>query len=203
MGNFIQKHAVGQSANTYFVFEQVYGTDGKPLQGIYVDRNGDGEITDADRYYYKDPAANFYFGINSSVSYKNWDFSFSGRANFGNYVYDNVNSENAVYERLYRPEGPYLGNITNKVYETNFVNPQFLSDYYIQDASFFRMDNMSLSYFFPDAIKKFASLRLTATVTNVFTITQYDGIDPEISGGIDNRLYPRPRTYLLGLTLQF
>ncbi|NCA84353.1 MAG: TonB-dependent receptor [Clostridia bacterium] len=203
VGNFIQKHAVGQSANTYFVFEQVYDPDGKPLEGIYVDRNGDGEITDADRYYYKDPAADFYFGINSSVQYKNWNFSFSGRANFGNYVYDNVSSENAVYQRLYRPEGPYLGNITTKVYETNFVKPQYLSDFYIQDASFFRMDNISLSYFFPDVIPNLASLRLTATVTNAFTITQYDGIDPEISNGIDNRLYPRPRTYLLGLTLQF
>jgi len=203
VGNYIQMHSVGHPANSFFVFEQVYGTDGKPIQGMYVDRNGDGEITNADRYHYKKPAADFYFGINSNLKYKNWNFSFSGRANFGNYMYNNIASENSVYERLYRPEGPYLGNITTSVYETDFVNPQFLSDYYIQDASFFRMDNISLSYLFPSIVNGKASLRLKATVNNAFVITKYDGIDPEISNGIDNRLYPRPRTYVLGLSLQF
>ncbi len=203
VGNFIQMNSVGQPANSFFVFEQVYGTDGKPIQGMYVDRNGDGEITNADRYHYKKPSADFYFGISSVLTYKNWDFSFSGRANFGNSVYNNVQSENAVYERLYRPEGPYLGNIASSVSNTDFVNPQYLSDYYIQDASFFRMDNLSLSYLFPGLIDGKASLRVTGTVTNAFVISQYEGIDPEISGGIDNRLYPRPRTYVLGLSLQF
>jgi len=203
VGNTVQMHSVGYPANSFFVYEQVYGTDGLPIQGIYVDRNGDGEITDADRYHYKKPAADFFFGINSSVQYKNWDFSFSGRANFGNYIYNNVASENGVFERLYRPEGPYLGNITTTVYETNFVTPEYLSDHYIVDASFFRMDNISASYLFPGVFKGMGDLRLTATVNNAFVITGYDGIDPEISGGIDNRLYPRPRTYVLGVSLQF
>jgi len=203
VGNFIQMHTVGYPANSFFVFEQVYGTDGKPIEGLYVDRNGDGEITNADRYHYKKPAADYFFGISSNLSYKNWDFSFAGRANFGNYVYNNVASENAVYERLYRPEGPYLGNIITAVSNTDFVTPQYLSDYYIQDASFFRMDNISLSYLFNKIIDGKASLRLTATVNNAFVITKYDGIDPEISGGIDNRFYPRPRTYVIGLNLQF
>ncbi len=203
VGNFIQMNSVGYPANSFFVYEQVYGTDGKPIQGMYVDRNGDGEITNGDRYHYKDPAADFFFGISTSVNYKNWDFSFSGRANFGNYVYNNVESENAVYERLYRPEGPYLGNITSSVSNTDFVTPEYQSDYYIQDASFFRMDNISASYLFPAIIKGKANLRLTATVNNAFVITNYAGIDPEISGGIDNRVYPRPRTYVLGINLQF
>lgn len=203
VGNFIQMNSVGYPANSFFVYEQVYGTDGKPIQGMYVDRNGDGEITNADRYHFKDPTADFYFGISSALNYKNWDFSFSGRANFGNYVYNNVESENSVYERLYRPEGPYLGNITSSVTNTDFVNPQYLSDYYIQDASFFRLDNLSVGYLFPGIINGKANLRVSGTVTNAFVISQYDGIDPEISGGIDNRLYPRPRTYVLGINLQF
>ncbi|OQX78423.1 MAG: hypothetical protein B6D64_06715 [Bacteroidetes bacterium 4484_276] len=203
VGNTVQMHSVGQPANSFFVYEQVYGTDGKPIEGMYVDRNGDGEITDSDRYHYKKPAADFYFGINSNVSYQNWDFSFSGRANFGNYVYNNVDSENGVYERLYRPEGPYLGNITSSVTNTEFVTPQYLSDFYIQDGSFFRMDNMTLSYLFPAIINGKANLRLSASVNNAFVITDYEGIDPEISGGIDNRVYPRPRTYVFGVSLQF
>ncbi|NCC72961.1 MAG: TonB-dependent receptor [Sphingobacteriia bacterium] len=203
VGNFIQMNSVGYPSNSFFVFEQVYDIDGMPIQGMYVDRNGDGEITDADRYHYKKPAADFYFGISSALTYKNWDFSFSGRANFGNYAYNNIASENAVYERLYRPEGPYLGNIISAVSNTGFVNPQYRSDYYIQDASFFRMDNITLSYLFPNIINGKTSLRVSATVTNAFVITRYDGIDPEISNGIDNRLYPRPRTYVLGVNLQF
>ena len=203
VGNFIQMNSVGHPANSFFVYEQVYGTDGKPIQGMYVDRNRDGEITAADKYHYKDPAADFYFGINTNLNYKNWDFSFSGRANFGNYMYNNVESENAVYERLYRPEGPYLGNIASSVINTGFVTPEYQSDYYIQDASFFRMDNITLSYLFPAIFKGKADLRISGTVNNAFVITNYDGIDPEISGGIDNRLYPRPRTYVLGLNLQF
>jgi len=203
VGNTIQMHSVGQPASSFFVYEQVYGTNGLPIEGMYVDRNGDGEITDADRYHYKKPAADFFFGINSTLTWKNWDFSFSGRANFGNYVYNNVDSENGVYERLYRPEGPYLGNITSSVSNTEFVTPQYLSDFYIQDASFFRMDNMTVSYLFASIGGGDVNLRLSGTVNNAFTITSYEGIDPEISGGIDNRIYPRPRAYVLGLSLQF
>lgn len=203
VGNNIQMHSVGYPANSFFVYEQVYDDDGLPIQGMYVDRDGDGEITNADRYHYKDPAADFYFGISSRLNWKDWDFSFSGRANFGNYVYNNVESENAVYERLYRPEGPYVGNVTTSVTNTGFVNPQYLSDYYIQDGSFFRMDNISVGYTFNDLWNERSSLRLSATINNAFIITEYDGIDPEISGGIDNRIYPRPTAYVFGVNLQF
>lgn len=203
VGNNIQIHSVGHPASSFFVWEQVYDANGNPIQGLYVDRNGDGEITTADKYHFHKPAADFWFGINSRMSWSNWEFTFSGRANFGNYVYNNVASENGVFERLYRPEGPYLGNVAEYVFETNFVNPQYLSDYYIQDASFFKMDYMTLSYIFRSIGNTKLNLRLTGTVNNAFTITGYDGIDPELQNGIDNNIYPRPRAYVLGVHLQF
>ncbi|MCK4288630.1 MAG: TonB-dependent receptor, partial [Bacteroidales bacterium] len=203
VGNTVQMHSVGYSASSYFVYEQVYDANGNPIEGMYVDRNGDGEITDDDRYHYKDPAADFYFGISSYLQYKNWNFSFAGRANFGNYVYNNVSSENGVYRRLYRPEGPYLGNVTSDVTTINFVTPQYLSNYFVQDGSYFRMDNIRLSYLFDNIISDKVSLSISATVNNAFVITRYKGLDPEIHGGIDNRIYPRPRVYVLGINLLF
>jgi len=203
VGNNIQIHSVGYPTYSYFVFEQVYDNDGNPIQGMYVDRNGDGEITNADKYHYKKPASDFWFGLNSSVSWKQWEFAFSGRANFGNYVYNNVASENGVYERLYRPEGPYLSNISTYVYQTNFENPQYMSDYFIQNGAFFRMDYMALSYQFEELGGSKLDLRLSATVNNAFTITDYEGLDPEIQNGIDNNIYPRPRAYVLGINLLF
>jgi iron complex outermembrane receptor protein len=203
VGNTVQIHSVGYPANSFFVYEQVYDADGNPIEGMYVDRNGDGEITDDDRYHYKDPAAKFYFGITSNLQYRNWTFSFAGRANFGNYVYDNVNSENAVWQRLYRPEGPYTGNVVSEVKTIDFVTPQYLSDYFIKDASFFRMDNITLSYLFDKLASGKVNLLVSATVNNAFVISQYKGIDPEIQNGIDNRIYPRPRVFVLGLNLQF
>jgi iron complex outermembrane receptor protein len=203
VGNTIQIHSVGQPTNSFFVYEQVYDPDGKPIEGLYVDRNKDGKITDDDRYHYKKPAADVYLGINSRLNYKNWDFIFSGRANLGNYVYDNFSSNNATYERLYRPEGPYLANVAANVDEAGFTVPQYLSDYYIKDASFFKLDNVTLGYTFNKMFNSDARLRLTATVNNVFTITQYKGLDPEIFSGIDYSMYPRTRVFVLGLNLQF
>jgi len=203
VGSTVQIQSVGYASNSFFVKEQVYDADGNPIEGMFVDRNGDGKVTDEDRYQYKDANPKFYFGISSSLSYKNWDLFFSGRANFGNYVYNNVSSENGVYERLYRAEGPYIGNVTSDVTTINFVTPQYLSDYFIQEASFFKMDVISLSYLFDDIINKKVDLRLSATVNNAFTITNYTGIDPEISTGIDNRIYPRPRVFALGVNLVF
>jgi len=203
VGNNIQINSVGHPTNSFFVWEQVYDEAGNPIQGLYVDRNGDGNITNDDKYHFHKPAADFWFGINSRLEWKDWDFAFSGRANFGNYVYNNIASENGVYERLYRPEGPYLGNISTYVYQTNFTSPEFLSDYYIEDASFFKMDYMTVGYIFRSIGNSKLNLRLTGTVNNVFTITNYDGMDPEIDDGIDNNNYPRPRAYVLSVNLQF
>jgi TonB-dependent starch-binding outer membrane protein SusC len=203
VGSTVQVHSVGYPKYAFFVYEQVYDADGMPVQGMYVDRNGDGQITDADRYRYHKPDPDVFIGISSRFNYKNWDFYFAGRANFGNYVYNNVASENGVYERLYRPEGPYLSNITTSVKDVEFQNPQYLSDYYISDASFFRMDNISLSYSFKNLFKEKVTLQLSGTVNNAFVITNYKGLDPEIANGIDNNIYPRPRVYVLGVNLQF
>jgi iron complex outermembrane receptor protein len=203
VGNTVQVHSVGYPANSFFVYEQVYDSDGNPIEGLYVDQNEDGAITDADRYHYKDPTADFYFGLSSALNWKNWAFSFSGRANFGNYVYNNVSSENGVYERLYRPEGPYLGNVTADVLDINFVSPQYLSNYFVQDGSYFRMDYMTLSYFFDNMAGGNLNLGLSLTVNNAFVITNYKGLDPEIDDGIDDRIYPRPRVYALGVNLTF
>ncbi|HFB61532.1 MAG TPA: TonB-dependent receptor [Bacteroidetes bacterium] len=206
VGNTVQMHSVGYPAYSFYVYQQVYDKNGKPIEGLYVDRNGDGQINDNDRYHYEDPAPKFYFGISTDLSYKNWDFSFAGRANIGNYVYNNVSSMNGVYDRLYRPEGPYLANVTSDVSEAGFVSPQYLSDYYIQNASFFRMDNIALSYTFQNmnkSDKNPINLALSFTVNNAFVITKYKGLDPEVFNGIDNNIYPRPTTYVLGVNLQF
>ena len=196
-------HSVGYAPYSFFVYEQVYDADGKPIEGLFVDRNGDGEITDDDRYHYKDPNPDFIIGLNTMYNWKNLDFAFSGRLYLGNYVYNNVESENAVYERLYRPEGPYLSNISEEVTRTEFNSPQYLSDYYIQDGSFFKMDYMTLGYNFRNLWKEKLNLRLSLTVNNAFTITQYRGLDPEIFLGIDNNVYPRSRAYVLGVSLTF
>jgi len=203
VGNNVQEQAVGQPRNAFYVYEQVYDNDGMPIEGLYVDRNNDGEITTADKYYYQDPNADFYFGISSNFSYKEWSFSFAGRANFGNYMYNNVQSENGWYNRMYRPEGPYLGNIVSGVTNTNFESAQYHSDYYVQDASFFRMDDITLSYTFNNLLQNSVNLQLSATVNNAFVITNYNGIDPEVNYGIDNNVYPRTRVWMFGVNLIF
>lgn len=203
VGNNIQIHSVGYPTSSFFVWEQVYDANGNPIEGLYVDRNGDGEITNDDKYHFHKPAADFWFGLNSKVNFYNFEFAFSGRANFGNYVYNNIASNDGVWERLYRPEGPYLSNVSSYVFQTNYQSPEYLSDYYIQDASFFKMDYISLSYIFRSIGGSRVNLRISGTVNNAFTITNYEGLDPEIPSGIDNNIYPRPRAYVLGVNLQF
>ncbi|OFY52002.1 MAG: hypothetical protein A2W85_03630 [Bacteroidetes bacterium GWF2_41_31] len=203
VGNNVQVQAVGQSRNTFFVYEQVYDNNGKPIEGLYVDRNGDGEINTSDKYFYKDPNADLFFGVSSNFSYKEWSMSFSGRANFGNYMYNNVQSENGWYDRMYRDEGPYISNIVTDISETGFNSAQYHSDYYIQDASFFRMDEITLSYMFNNLLKNRLDIRLSATVNNAFVITNYSGIDPEVVNGIDNSVYPRTRVWVFGVNLMF
>ncbi len=203
VGNTIQVHSEGYSPNTFFVYQQVFDEEGNPIEGLYVDRNQDGEITDEDRYHHHKPAGDVYLGLNSSLEYNNLTFSFAGRANFGNFVYNNVSSMNGELSRLYRPEGPYLSNITTDAFDVNFNNARYLSDYYIQDASFFKMDNITLAYNFADLMPQNLNMSVSFTVQNAFVITKYDGLDPEISSGIDNNFYPRPRNFVLGVNLQF
>lgn len=204
-GNTIQKHAVGYPINTFFVYEQVYDTNGNPIEGAYVDRNEDGIINDDDRYFAESPAANMILGFSTHLEYKNFDFTLNARAHFNNYVYDNVSSNNARYDNIYTND--YLGNLTSDIYNTEFTAMQPNSDYYIHNASFLKIDNITLGYTLDDLIKPVIDLglglRVYATVQNAFTFTRYEGLDPEIQGGIDNDIYPRPRVYLLGISARF
>ncbi|MCD4834566.1 MAG: TonB-dependent receptor [Bacteroidales bacterium] len=205
-GNTIQKHAVGYPINTFFVYEQVYDSNGKPIEGLYVDRNGDGIINDDDKYFAESPAANMLFGFSTRVEYKNFDFSLSARANLNNYIYDNVNSDMARYDNIFTND--YLANLTTNIYNTEFRAMQPNSDYYLHNASFLKIDNITLGYTFDDLLKPMLNnidlgIRLYATVQNAFTITEYDGLDPEIHGGIDNNIYPRPRIFLFGISARF
>ena len=203
VGNRIQVHTVGFTPFSFFVHEQVYDENGNPIEGLYVDRNGDGEITGADLYRFKSPMPTYYLGINSEFHYKQWNFSFAGRANFDNWVYNNVSSVNGELSRLFRPEGPYLSNITSDALVVNFNQARYLSDYYVQDGSFFKMDHITVGYNFFDVMGTGANLTLSAILQNAFIITGYEGLDPEVHSGIDNNIYPRPRTFVLNLNLQF
>lgn len=204
VGNTVQIHSVGHPANSFFVYEQVYDQAGVPIEGLYVDRSGDGKIDDNDRYWLENPAPDYYFGFTSNLTYGNFDFSFAGRANVGNYVYNNVQSSNGFYNNLYITNGGgWLGNPHRIVSELDFQNAQYLSDYFVQPASFLRLDHVTLGYNFSSLFDKISYLKLFATVQNPLLITDYVGIDPEIAGGIDNNIYPRSRTFLLGLNARF
>lgn len=200
----IQVHKVGESRQSFLVYQQIYDDQGNPIEDAYVDRTGDGIINTADLYVYKKPDPTVYMGIYSTVKYKNWDFTFAGRANFDNYVYNNVAS-GATYRSLYSSL-EYLSNMSKLADDTKFttaLNTRF-SDYYIENASFFRMDNIALGYTFNKLDNKNRlDLRVGAGVQNAFVITKYNGLDPEISGGIDNNFFPRTRSFFLSVNLDF
>ncbi|WP_272149591.1 SusC/RagA family TonB-linked outer membrane protein [Tenacibaculum aiptasiae] len=204
-GNTIQLLREGFAPNSFYVFKQLYDSAGKPIEGSYADLNGDGIINDNDRYLKENPAADLIFGFQSNFNYKNFDLSFNLRANIGNYVYNNVNSARAQYALL--QDNAVLGNVPTSVLATDFVNTSDVlnSDIFIENASFLRMDNITIGYTFNRPIKKFSknSIRIWAGMQNVFTITNYSGLDPEVFGGIDNTIYPRPRNFLIGTNIKF
>lgn len=200
-GNTIQRHIVGERPSSFYVYKQIYDVNDKPIEGLYEDLNRDGIINEKDLYIYQSPEAKYFLGITSNITVKRFSAGFVMRGSIGNYMYDNVNSNNGVYRQIVNPLG-FLANGTKDYLNTGFVNNQYFSDYYIKNASFLRMDNINFGY---DAgeIAKNVRLRITANIQNVFVITKYGGLDPEISGGIDNTIYPRPRTYVLGLNFDF
>ncbi len=201
VGNTIQIHSVGFPANSFFVYEQVYDESGNPIEGEYVDRNNDGSVSPEDLYQKENPAPDALIGFTSSLTYKDFEFSFAGRANIGNYVYNNVLSERGTYNDLIHSTG-YLTNVHAQVSDTNFEDPQFFSDYYLQDASFLRIDHITLGYNFNNLLnEKISRLKVFATIQNPFVLTAYDGLDPEVSGGIDGNIYPRSTTFLFGVNL--
>lgn len=199
----IQAQKVGAPRSSFLVYQQIYDANGKPVEDAYVDRSGDGIVNTSDLYIYKKPDPTVFMGINSRLNYHNWDFSFSGRANLGNYVYNNVASS-STYRTLYSSLG-FLSNVSKLANDTKFttaLNTRF-SDYYIENASFFRMDNINVGYSFRNLYKERLNVRVGAGVQNVFVITKYMGIDPEISGGLDNNFFPRTRSFFLSLNAQF
>lgn len=201
-GSTIQIHSEGHPSNAFYVYRQVYNRDGKPIEGVYADLNHDGIINQLDLYRYKSPAPKCLAGFSSYLTYKNWDLNIAGRFSFGNYVYNNVQSNQALYTRLYDNTGFY-SNLPSSVTKANFQEAQYFSDYYVQNASFMKLDNITLGYNFKKLWNNRLDLRVYALMQNVFTITRYKGLDPEIFSGIDNNLYPRPRTFLLGVNLGF
>ncbi|UOE46804.1 TonB-dependent receptor [Mucilaginibacter sp. SMC90] len=202
-GQNIQINSVNYPRYSFYVYQQVYGPDGKPLDGVFVDRNNDGIINNQDLYQYKSPDPKGYFGLTSNVNYKQWSAGFTARASVGNYAYNNVFSSTGTQRSIINPIGVINNGSTNVLQSglTGSSDKNVLSDYYIQNASFIRMDNINVGYNFGKVFKNAGVLRLSANVQNVFVITKYKGVDPEIGTGIDNNLYPRPRTYVLGLNL--
>jgi len=202
VGNTIQIHSVGYPANSFYVYEQVYDANGVPIEGLYVDRNGDGQVNNEDLYRLEKPAPDVFLGFNSYLRYGNFDLTFAGRANINNYVYNNVQSNGASYNNLYHPTG-YLGNVNKVATELDFVNPQYFSDHFVQNGSFLRLDHITLGYDFSSMVEKVSLLKFYITMQNPVLITNYDGIDPEVFGGIDNNVYPRSRTFLFGVNAGF
>ncbi|WP_143960759.1 SusC/RagA family TonB-linked outer membrane protein [Litoribacter populi] len=200
-GNTIQVHTVGFQPNSFYVWQQVYNQDGRPIENVYVDRNNDGIINEQDLYRRGFPDAQYFFGFNSQLRYRDWDFSFVLRGNTGNMAYNNIRAANGAYQGLRFPG--YLNNITGDILETGFQNYRLRSDYYLEDATFVRMENISLGYNFGNIFNSNINLRANATVQNAFLITSYSGIDPEIPGGIDNNFYPFPRIYSFGVNFGF
>lgn len=202
-GNTIGLHMIGQWPYAYNVYQQVYDQNGKPLEGVYVDRNNDGQISDADRYLYQRPAPSTLLGINTAINYKKWTARASGHGMFGNYLYNNFRSERSVMRNLLDPVLT-INNASTELLTTGFYNNQYLSDLYIENASFFRLDNINVGYYVGKVFGN-ASLSLNAGVNNVLVITKYSGLDPENSSstGVDNTIYPRPRIYTFGLNFDF
>ena len=200
-----QKHQVGEMPGTFYLYQQVYDENGKPIQNAFVDRNNDGQITEADRYLtHKSPMAKVYMGFSSQFSYKKWDLGFNLRANFGNYVYNGVASGNSTSNN-YGGKG-FVTNLYNGFQDTGFTllntSEQMASDYFLENASFLKMDNITLGYSFQNLFAAKLSGRISASGQNVFTISKYSGLDPEC-GAIDSNIWPRPRTYTIGLNLNF
>jgi len=210
IGNTVQIHAVGFPAYSYLVYKQLYDENGMPIEGAYEDLNGDSTITPGrsdlglgDQYIFNgSPEPKVFAGLFGNLNYKQWSFGFSMRSEFGAYRYNAVAAQRGYFKAI---EGSkkYLNNLTNDYYKSQFYKgniTQFLSDYYLEKANFLRLDYFSMGYNFPSIANRF-SLKVSAVVQNAFVFSNYSGIDPEVVGGIDNTIYPRPRIYSLNVNI--
>lgn len=206
-GGNIQIFSEGWTPFSYYVYKQLYNPNGTPIEGAFADINGDNLVNENDRYIYKNPDPAALLGFQSSMSYKNLDLSFNMRASIGNKAYNNVNSANA-YTNFLQDVGSTVANVPSATFESNFAsagNNVIFSDYYIEDASFLRVDNITLGYTFPKTETRKAIIRVTAGMQNpdFLLFTKYSGLDPEVFGGIDNTIYPRQEQILLGVNVKF
>lgn len=205
VGSTVQIHTVGYPKSSFYVYQQVYDNNGKPIENLFEDRNRDGQINVDDLYRYKSPDPKIFLGAFSNVNWRKWNAGFSLRASIGNYMYNNRFSNTGVQRNIIDPLG-FLANGSTNLLETNFTgngDQYLLSDYYVQNASFLRMDNINAGFNAGDFVAKGTNLRIGANVQNVFTVTKYKGVDPEVYGGIDNNFYPRPRIFVVNLNLDF
>ncbi len=200
VGNTVQAHAVGHNPYAFYVYQQMYNNAGKPLDGVFVDRNGDGKVTASDKYYYKSTQPDAILGFNTKFNYKNWDAGLSARAVIGNYVYNNAASNSSLQSAA---TNEYLQNVYSTAVNNQFATPQYFSDIFIENASFFRLDNVNVGYNFENILSSGSSLRVYGMAQNVLVVTKYTGVDPEVFGGIDNGYYQMPRVYSLGLNFNF
>ena len=199
----VQANAVGYARGSFFVYKQVYDNKtNKPIEDLFVDKNNDGTLNSNDLYVFKSPDPKMFYGFSTNVSYKKWNAGFVMRANVGNYIFNNVATNGAINKFLF---SSYLANQSSDVLSTNFrgIGDWYQSNYYVQNASFLKMDNINVGYNAGKLKHSNVGLRFSAAVQNVFTITKYKGLDPELNGGIDNNQYPRPRTFTFGVGVDF
>ncbi len=205
IGQNITYHEVGQSPNAFWVFEQVYDSNGKPMEGVFVDRNGDGLLNDNDRYYNKDPFPKFVMGLRTDFRYKSFDFAMNWRAHLGNYVYNNLAANNTFLSNI-PSSSNFASNITSDYFDTNFIQKDvrtMQSDYFIENGSFVKLDNVTLGYNFSEVFGKGTSFKVSLSGNNLLIITDSKVKDPEVYDGIYYNLYPRARMYVVGLNFNF
>ena len=206
-GNFIGKNLVSYAPNTFFIYKQIYDKDNKPIEGLYEDINRDGSVDADDRYLYKKPAADVLLGLTTQVAYKDFSLGLAAHGMFGNYLFNQYNAGSGILSAIKNPIN-FISNASPSYLETGFRNNsqnQFLSDYFIENASFLRLDNINLGYNVGKVFQNQATLRILGSIQNVAVITNYKGLDPENSSdsGIDGNIYPRPRIYTIGVNLDF
>lgn len=198
---YFQVLSEGYEPYMFYLYHQLYDEKGKPIEGAYADLNDDGEINSDDLYRYKSPSPDWILGFSTSLRYKKWNLGMSFRANIGNYVYNGMAMNTGAWNTMSYNDYQ-LNNLSSSYLKTGFRERQFLSDYYVENASFLKMDNITLTYNFGRIWNCF-NLNASAMVQNVFTVTNYSGVDPEVPNGMDSSFYPRPRIFSLGLGLDF
>ncbi len=176
--------------------------NGQPIEGLYEDKNRDGKIDELDRYWMKNPESNVYGGFSANATFNKLGAGFSLRGSYGNYIFNNLNVGSGIWENVSSGQN-YLNNSTREILNSDFTRRQTWSDYYLENSSFLRMDNAYVNYNVGRIANDRANLRLSFNVQNVFVITKYSGLDPEVIGGIDGTIYPRPRMYAFGINLDF